>query len=161
MKFEKVKIASRNELVNLLEKFDAELFDYDNKCLMFKLRVFEWKQNDKIAFVFSITVPHCISDGINITTLCIEFVNILNSILQNKECNEMSEHLNVIDTFETLIETSNIITDDMIERYRQRKKEKVAIFRSPKKLANISVDAGAKINLLLIDEVSTKKLIFN
>jgi hypothetical protein len=113
----------------------------------------------KIAFVFYITVPHCISDGINITTLCFEFVNILNSILQNKECNEMSEHLNVIDTFETLIETSNIITDDMIERYRQRKKEKVAIFRSPKKLANISVDAGAKINLLLIDEVSTKKLI--
>ena len=159
MKFEKVKIESRNELVNLLEKFDAELFDYDNKCLMFKLRVFEWKQNDKIAFVFSITVPHCISDGINITTLCIEFVNILNSILQNKECNEMSEHLNVIDTFENLIETSNIITDEMVERYRQRKKEKVAIFRSPEKLANISVDAGAKINLLLFDEVSTKKLI--
>ena len=58
MKFEKVKIASRNELVNLLEKFDAELFDYDIKCLMFKLRVFEWKQNDKIAFVFYTINPN-------------------------------------------------------------------------------------------------------
>ena len=71
----------------------------------------------------------------------------------------MSEHINEIDTVENLIETSNIITDEMVERYRQRKKEKFSMFRSPKKLANISVDAGAKINLLLFDEVSTKKLI--
>ena len=160
MKFEKVRIASKEELVSILENFNVELFDYEKKCLMFKLKVFEWKQeNDKDFYAFSLTVPHCLSDGINITTLCIEFVNILNSLLQNIKFNEISEQLEVIDTADDQAKKS-LITDEIKAKFKNRKKnEKTIKFRTSIELANKDAESSTKINLLMFDENFTNKLI--
>ena len=161
MNFERVRVKSKCELVTVIENFDYKEFNYESKCLMFKLTVFEWnRQNEEVAFAFALTMPHFLSDGINIMTLSIELVNILNSLLQNKQCDEMLKELEVVDLVENLVRESDLITDEMKKNYKSRwKSENISNFKSPQKLANVDADLGAKINLLSFDENSTKKLI--
>ena len=96
------QINSRNFLTKKLEEFNSKLFEYEKDCLLWRCKVIEFKENDMVKYCLALVLPLYITDGINISTLIIEVVNIINSILNNKECEEMRIHLDLIDNLHVI-----------------------------------------------------------
>ncbi len=91
------RIDSRVFLTKTLEEFNSKLFEYEKKCLLWRCKVIEFKENGINKFCLALVLPLYITDGINITTITIELVNIINSILNDRECEEMRINLDLID----------------------------------------------------------------
>ena len=87
----------RKSLIKELEIFSSRLFDYDSKCLLWRCKVIEFLENDCVKYAIVIILPLFITDGINITAITFELVNIINSISNNKECEEMKTQLDLVD----------------------------------------------------------------
>jgi hypothetical protein len=159
MKFQRCQLSSRADVIHELERFNVQTFDYENKCLLWRLEVIEYVEDNVKMQVFALVVPMYMTDGINIAVLCIELVNILNSLLQNQKCNEMIEKLEFIENMQQLAEKHQLITDVEKENFEKyRKNELDVFFNIPNKLMNIA-DSGFKMNLLTLDVELTKSLI--
>ena len=160
MVFERFQLSSRNQLIPELEEFSAKILDYENKCLLWRLGLFEYQTDDnKNVHVFALIVPMYMTDGINITTLSIELVNIINSLLKNQTCLEMIEHLELIENVQQIAEKHNLFNDKVKEEVTKLKeKELGVIFNLPNKFMSLE-DSGSRINFLALDVESTKKLV--
>ena len=81
---------SRRKLIEESNQFNSKLFTLGPGHLLWRVQVISYKdEQDQIKYVLNLVVQVVITDGLNITTLSIEIVNILNSILSESVCEEM------------------------------------------------------------------------
>ena len=94
-----------------LEAFNSILFDYEKKCLLWRVKLFKYKLNK---YVLALVLPFFITDGMNINALCIEIVNILNSLMIKKTCDEMQNSLDLIGNLHELVEKHELLKLDLV-----------------------------------------------
>jgi hypothetical protein len=140
-------------LTEELEAFNSVLFDYEKKCLLWRATLIKYKLKQ---YVLALVLPFFITDGMNINALCIEIVNILNSLIAKKSCDEMQCSLNLIDNLHELVEKNKLLKLDVVEK--RLKNTKNVLFNLPSKFKN-HLDNGLKINLMALDKDLSKKLI--
>lgn len=159
MKFERCILKSRVELIKELERFSVQTLEYHEKCLLWRLEVITFSENDCENAVFIITIPMNCTDGINITCLCIELVNILNSLLNKDTCVEMTEHLDLLDNSLNLIKMHNLADEEYWENYEKfRKNANIVPFLLPNVFKS-ETESGYKMDLLALDVDSTQNIV--
>ena len=159
MNFERHNLKSRDELVKELERFSVQTLDYSKKDILWRLEVVTFIEKDCENTAFTITLPMNMTDGINITVLCIELINILNSLLNSEICFEMTEKLELLDDVKTLIKKHNLDNEKYWEGYKNsRSNLPVVSYLLPNSLKN-PIESGYKINLLTFDIETTQKLV--
>ncbi|CAF0835741.1 unnamed protein product [Brachionus calyciflorus] len=99
-----------------------------------------------------------ITDGFNMSTLSIELVNILNSLITNQECEEMRVKLDTIDSFYVYCQKNNLVKETNLKEIELRKLEPFPKFVLSEKLRNKN-ETGFKINFLNFNEETTSKMI--
>ena len=153
---EMIEIGESAKLIDELEVFNSILFNYDNECLLWRVKLIKYKDHNTERCALALVLPFFITDGININALCIEIVNILNSLLTNKICIEMESQLKLIDNMHQLINNNNLLN---IEAIKARLKiAKNVVFNIPGKFRTI-FDNGLKINLMALDANLSEKVI--
>jgi hypothetical protein len=158
MKFQRCRLSSRSDLTREIERFSVQCLDYKSKVLLWGLEVMEYEQNEQNIHVFVLSVPMYMTDGVNITALTIELINIVNSLMQNKKCQEMIQSLDLVDDVEKIIEKYNLAGDKYREDFEKNRKNKPQInFQLPNSFKNN--DYGYKINLLPLEVELTRKLV--
>ena len=140
------------------EIFLSKSFDYENNCHLwrFKLISLVVDQKQRI-YVFALILPLYITDGLNITVLCMELCNIINSIIGDKECEEMNVKLNLTENMHDLILKYGLLNNE-VEKLINR--ERLVHFNFPclfRKSEN--EEGGTKINLLKIDQNLTTEIL--
>ena len=159
MKYERRQVSSKVKLIHDIEEFSCQPLDYESSCILWRLGLFEYEEDGDLNCAFVLIVPMYMTDGINITVLCIELVNILNSLLKGETCCEMIEQLDLIDNVHIIAEKSNLINENVCKKYEQYyKNENEVLFNLPNKLMNCE-DFGVKINLLKFNTSFTRKIV--
>lgn len=149
--FERSRVNDRNEFISECEKFNSIIFNYSNNCLLWRLKVVEFKEDLKHKLGLILVLGLYITDGVNISALSIDLLNIINSLLQNKQCIEMNEHFELLDNTEKIIETHGLLTPEIKDKFEKADANKEEIkFLFPKEFKNQD-DHGMKINLLALD----------
>ena len=128
----------RKRAIDESARFDSTLFKYENKDLLWKTQVITYKENSMIKYLINLVLHIAITDGINITTLTIELVNIINALITEKECDEMKIKLEPV-------ENLHVICD-------QRKLFKESHKETIQKLGNLE-----KVKFNLADELGSNK----
>ncbi len=151
MPFESTKLNTAAQMVRELEQFDSKVFDYENDCmLMWRFKMIEYEEaNMQRKLAFALVLPCFLTDGINICVLCIEIVNLINSLLADTVCKEMlSEFNTVVDNVYELIENSGLLDKNKLDMIQENKQHSAGInFRFPKEFRNWH-ESGLKINIL-------------
>jgi hypothetical protein len=154
VEFERIKLNTIDELTRELEIFNMKTFDYKNDLLLWRFKMVDYDGNK---LVFAFVLPFFLTDGLNISMICIEIVNLINSILKHVECKEMLTTLDPVDSMYGLLETHGLIDDKKIELISQNT-DRVAHFKLDEKLRNLK-DSGLKINILTLDKESSMRLV--
>lgn len=149
----KTEVNEDVSITEQLEAFNSTLFDYENKCLLWRVKLFAFNAK---RYVLALVMPFFITDGMNINALSIEIVNILNCILTRKICDEMHCRLDLIDNLHEQIEKHNLIKIEAVEN--RLKSLKNILFTLPGKFKN-NFDNGLKINLMTLSADLSKKVI--
>lgn len=159
MKFERLVVNNRDEFIKECENFNSTLFKYEDNCLLWKIKIVEFMDDDKKNKIgLLLLAPMYLTDGINIVTLSNELVNIINSLLENKECVEMNETLALYENIESMVERNGLISSKLRETYEEFcKTDPIIKFRLPKEFFNPN-DHGVKLKLLALDKQLSKSL---
>lgn len=151
-------VESRNELINSMELFNMKLFDYSRKCLLWRVKLVKFKDNDnREKYCIILILPMYMTDGVNITTLLVELVNIVNSLLTRQTCIEMSESLDLLDNIHSLLNEQNFKID--LDAINELKRKDLHVnFNLPYKFKDL-YDEGLKININKLNKEQTKCLV--
>ena len=152
------KYITRDELTSLAEKENSELFMYSNDSLLWRIQVILFKENLQIKYMINFTMAFFTTDGFNMTTLTIELINILNSLLTNQTCNEMNEKLEQIDGLYEYCEKNKLVKENNFKEIESRNKHSHLRFLLPEKLRYPS-EAGFKLNFLKYDRENSSKMV--
>jgi hypothetical protein len=150
-------IESRDELNQELETFNCKMFHYEKKCLLWRCKVVEFKENDALKYAICLQIPLFITDGINITALLVELVNIINAILVDKVCDEMKTELELVDNLNIMTEKSKLFTEKQRKGVELKRNEQNNDFVLDKKFKS-NAEKGLKINMMKFDRDVTNKL---
>lgn len=153
-----IVLNDRSELEEKLEKFNNRSFDYETKCRLWRSSVYDFHENCKQKYAIALLLPLFMTDALNITSLSIEIVNILNSLVLNRECHEMTEKLDPVDNMFSLVEKNHLISDQQLENIQKINQNQKCCFKFDKKFKTNS-EKGTKINIFRLNEAISKKLI--
>lgn len=149
---------SRNDLAIKLENFNNQRFDYKSKCKLWRACVYEFQEENRKKYAIAFLLPLFMTDALNITSISIEIVNIINSLLLNTKCVEMSNKLDLIDNMYTIIDRNNLIKEKQLKKIDEINNSKSSSF----KFASIfksNNETGSKINILKLSKDASKNLI--
>lgn len=149
---------TRDQLTSLAEKENSELFHYSNDSLLWRLQVILFKENSRTKYMINFTMAFFTTDGFNMTTLTVELINILNSLLTNQTCIEMTENLEQIDGLYEYCERNNLVKEKNFIEIESRNNRPHLRFLLPQKLRNPS-EAGFKLDFLKYDQENSSKMI--
>lgn len=148
-------IASREKLTYELEQFNNKLFNYKNRGILWRCKVIKFIEDSIDKYAVSVVLPLFMTDGINISTISIEIVNIINAILTGTECEEMKTKLELIDNLHVLTSKYKLYSE------KQKKDANLTnqnCFLLSEKFQSFN-EKGLKISLLKINKELSKKLI--
>lgn len=153
-------LASEDHLTAELEKFNAKLFDYDRKCLLWRVKVFNYRKRDHQSMqALALALPGFVTDGINITVLSWELINILNSTLNGEQCDEMREALELHPSLiDTVRECNAFPAEKQATRALQRQNELEVNFNVAYRFRDLD-ERGTKIHLHALERKKTQQLI--
>lgn len=155
-----------SEAINELEIFNSKKFNYsDQTSLLWRFKVILLNETSKnISYFLALTLPLYTTDGINMSTICVEIFNIINSILNQSECNEMHEKLELVENMHQLLEKHLLFNGEIQSNLKELiKNDKYVNFNIPY-IFRPAYDCKsstllAKINLLRVNETQTRKII--
>lgn len=148
---------TREQLINESANFHSAPFSNDSQSLLWKIQVIEYKCDEKLNFVMNLVTNMAISDGISITCLSIEIINIINSLIDGKECEEMKVKLKPVADLHTLCEERNLFNQShlkMIKKLNEIRKNQLSLpekFKTKKR--------GFLLDLFRLDKIMTEKII--
>lgn len=151
-----VYLQSQDELNDKLVEFNSQKFERDEAALWWRCRVIRLL-NDQTESYLCLSIPLILTDGINITTLLIEIVNILNALLQGEISNEMMFELELCDNIEELCHKYKLSTEKQLDGMKRLKQLPGNEFLLPKELRSTS-DTGSKINLFRFNREQTESI---
>lgn len=152
------QIVTREEITSLAEKENCELFNYSKKNLLWRLQVILFKEKSRVKYMLNFTMAFFTTDGFNMSTLAIELVNILNSLLTNQKCLEMIERLDQIDGLYEYCEKNNLVKENNFKEIKSRTNHSHVKFLLPEELRDPN-ESGFKLNFLKYDEEISTKMI--
>lgn len=126
------KLNTRNQVHARLESLVDKRLDYKVNCKLWRAGLFSFPvgtgsqecnqsgcASNQYALVF--LLPLYMTDALNITSLTIELVNLINSLVLGIECEEMRVQLPLVDTELNLIRKENLIGQKQIENIIEMK----------------------------------------
>lgn len=153
------QLDSEENLISELEKFNDKLFKFEQKCLLWRVKLLNYIKDSKNMQALALVVPAFATDGVNITVISWELLNILNSIIQGKECEEMLEKLELHPSLIDTVHKHNIFPKEKQElRASERQNELDINFTLPYKFKDLD-QHGTKIHLYPLDSERTQHLI--
>ena len=88
--------ATRRDFEIKLEEFNNKRIDYEANEKLWRACVYDFIEDNQQKYAIAFLLPLFMTDALNITTICIEVVNITNALMNNTECEEMNEKLKVL-----------------------------------------------------------------
>jgi hypothetical protein len=149
------ELEEQDKLTDELEAFNSIIFNY-GECLLWRVKLIKYRHFNNYRYALALVLPFFITDGMNINALCIEIVNILNSLLTSSTCIEMNGQLELIDNLHQLINNNMLLNREGIES--RLKYNKNVVFNLPGKFKTI-FDNGVKINLMPLETELSKSVI--
>jgi hypothetical protein len=137
----------RSEAMLVLEQFANHKFNFDEKNLLWKLKVVEFEENGAAKLAMGILVAGFCTDGINGVALLVEIVNIANAIVKKVECEEMRTRLKVAPDFTVSCEQRGLLTPELklkLEEAKSKEKTRHEKFLLPEKTFTDENETGAK-----------------
>ncbi|RNA07530.1 hypothetical protein BpHYR1_048307 [Brachionus plicatilis] len=147
---------TREQLINESAKFHAVPFFNEEKSLLWKIQVIEFKCDEKLNFIMNLVTHMIISDGLSISCLSVEIVNIINALIDGKECDEMKILLEPLADLHTLCKERNLFKEShlkTIEELSNAKKPKLAL---PEKFN--TKKRGFLLDLFKLDKIKTETI---
>lgn len=148
---------TRNDIINESATFLTIPFFDTAKSLLWKIQIIEYKCDEKLNYVMNLVVNMVISDGISISCLSIEIVNIINALLDGKECDEMKIQLEPVADLHSLCEQRGLFKESHlknIHKLNDTNKPKLAL---PDKF--MTKKRGFLLDLFKLDTRTTKEII--
>jgi hypothetical protein len=154
------KVDSRDEMVLEIEKFSSKKFKYGPGILTWESKVIEInnQHNNSKPWAICILLPLFVTDGINISTLLVELVNIINSVGTGKECNEMKLDLNLIGSLNDETIKSGFFIEKHEKLLEELKKKRYNSFLLHDEFKKFN-ESGLKINLMRFDLQTTQLIV--
>ncbi|RNA31505.1 hypothetical protein BpHYR1_026840 [Brachionus plicatilis] len=152
------QLVTRESLIPLAEKENSELFNYSSDNLLWRLQIILFKEDSQTKCMLNFTMAFFTTDGFNMSTLAVELVNILNSLLTNQKCLEMSERLEQIDGLYEYCEKNSLVKENNFKEIERRNHHPHSKFLLSEKL-RANNESGFKLNFLKYDQESSSKMI--
>lgn len=148
---------TRADLIERCTLFNSTQYDFTEK-LIWRAQLIFYKEDAKNKIVFNLVIPSFATDGFSITTLSVEFANILNALLTNKTCKEMSDTVEPCDNVHEHFLKSGIYNEEHSKLAKEIQSKRVdfkldPIFHSPE-------ERGFYLDLFKIDK-STSEIIMS
>lgn len=159
IEFESLELSDSNEIIKCMEDFNSKLFTINNDGILWRTQLISYYENGTKKYLINLVVHLTICDGINISTLSLELINILNSLLKNHECEEMKVNLKPSLSLNELAKLKGLFTqtqEDMVNKLSQ--KSGAVEFILDEKFKSLN-QTGLKINLIRLDKNLTRSLI--
>ncbi|CAF0764066.1 unnamed protein product [Brachionus calyciflorus] len=147
----------RNKLNKESAKFNSILFKYDDKCLLWRVQVIEYLENGKFTYLINLVANMSITDGMNVSALSVEMINIINALIDERECEEMILKLEPLKDMFTLCKESGIFKEDHLETIENNNQKENVKFILPKEFG--SDQRGFNLTLFKINSDLTKKIL--
>lgn len=151
-----IKLKSRDELEEKLAEFTKLKIDYKDK--LWRLIVFSFKENEQNFYAINLWLPLFITDALNITSLLIEIVNILNSLIQNTKCTEMIEEFNTINNMMEITQRYNLVGEEQLKKIDEINNIQTSSFKFDPLFKN-DTEKGCNISFFNFDKNKSDKLI--
>ena len=153
---------SRDDAIEKASAFNCKYFQTSEHELLWRIQVIKFN-NNKTQLMINFVASGTITDGLNICTLLVELVNILNALAQNIECDEMKTKLEPMANLHTLCESRNLFN----EKKHLKKVEEIGTKMSDPTNRKFLFDdkfksdneIGFKLDLFRIDESTTEKIL--
>jgi hypothetical protein len=158
IEFESVGLCGETEITKLMEAFNSRLFTVNEDQLMWRCQLATIEQDNK--YLINLSVGLHITDGINISTISLELINILNSLLTNQnDSDEMNVILEPSLSLNELAFNKGLFTQtqqDTVDALARQKDPVQFVLHEKFKSAQ---ETGLKINLIRLDQDMTRQLI--
>jgi hypothetical protein len=151
------KLDSRENLIHELESFHSKLFDFESSNLIWGAKCIEFVENSAKKYALCLNLPIFLTDGFNISAFLAEIVNVVNALLSNTECEEMTQDLDYVEDFMVLCESRNLFTDKQRNALDNASKLENNKFLLDEKLKGN--ENGLKINILRIEKSISEQII--
>lgn len=123
------QLNARSQVHARLESLVDRRLDYKVNCKLWRAGLFsfpgsqECSQCETASYQYALVflLPLYMTDALNITSLTIELVNLINSLVLGIECEEMRVQLPLVDTELNLIRKQNLISQKQIENIVEMK----------------------------------------
>jgi hypothetical protein len=148
---------SRNLILDESAKFHTTPFFNEAKSLLWKIQIIEYNCGENLNYVMNLVMNQIISDGLSISCISIEIINVINAILDGKECDEMKIHLEAVADLHTLCEERNLFKNShlkTIEKLNEIKRPKLVL---PDKF--MTKKRGFLLDLFKLEKELTEKII--
>jgi hypothetical protein len=149
---------TRKKAIDESNRFDSTLFVYGPEHLLWKVQVISYKENDQTKYVINLVIHIAITDGLNITTLTIELVNILNALLTGKECDEMKNKMEPCEDLYVLSKKFNLFKEEHKQTIERLNNRELTKFNLDKKFRSYN-ESGFWLDLFKIDKDLTSRIL--
>ena len=154
-----VDLNSKDEIIKELERFNSKLFNYDDgKSLLWRFMTICYQEKNSTKYCFNLAVSLPCTDGINISSLMVEFVNILNGVLTQAQTEEMISKYDLLPSLHSNADKYGLFTEAQREAVDRLNKAKKVQFLLPDKFKSES-ENGLKISLIKFDKQLTNRIV--
>lgn len=148
---------TREQLITESANFHAEPFLEEANSLLWKIQIIEYISDGNLKFVMNLVTNMVISDGLSISCLSVEILNIINALIDEKVCEEMEINLKPIEDLHTLCKERNLFKEShtkTIKKLNKIKKSKLVLpdkFNAKKK--------GFLLDFFILDKKMTENIV--
>jgi hypothetical protein len=151
---------NRSEMLTQLELFNAKPFDFKAYSNLVRCKVVRYLENEssnKIMYSISLSIASIITDGINVTAITIELVNIINALLSQTECSEMKTCLEPVESLHYYVEKYKLFGEKQKNNLLEKQKEQEVEFLLDKEFRQFN-ETGFKLDCFKVDKQTTSKI---
>ena len=144
----------REQLIAESASFHAKPFPEETKSLLWKIQIIEYTCDGKLKFLMNLVTNMAISDGLSISCLSIEIINIINALIDEKVCDEMKISLQPLEDLHTLCKERNLFKESHFKTIKKSKKIKLALpdkFNTKKK--------GFLLDFFILNKTMTENIL--
>jgi hypothetical protein len=161
IEFDWLNFDDSKNIIESMEIFNSQPFNINDESLLWRCQLIGYndeKDHDLKKYVINLSIALQICDGICISTLSLELINILNSLLTGSECNEMKTVLKPAPNLHQVVNEKGLFKQTQQEAVSQRTNDVEYVL--DEKFRSYG-ENGLKINLIKLDKILTKKLLNN
>ena len=162
IEFEWLNLDDSRDITECMEIFNSELFNINDDSLLWRSQLIGYNdenENNSKKYVLNLSIVLHICDGICISTLSLELINILNSLLTGFECDELKIVLKPAPNLHQVVSDKGLFNKTQQETVELlNKREDGVEFVLHEKFKSYC-ENGLKINLIKLDKNLTTNLL--